>query len=313
MKQIIVTGANGFVGSNIVSALITHGWFVYAVDLEFNNPAVATWDSQQVGCITSSCIDLPTLSADALIHGAFITASPETRDETPEANIRANIDPMLTMMEYAEQNKIGRSIFLSSSGVYRTMPDELINEDRPQNPLGVYAVAKTMMEHLVETMQTIYNRDMVCVRLGNIYGENEYQRASRPFLSVIGRMIHQATTTGIIEVDRPSEIREWTFATDIGNAIHALLQTKKLNHALYHVANTERTSNLSIAYLIQSLVESVDVRVTPADPAKPKLTRLGTLDNTRLAQDTGFTDWTPLSKGLLSPILVHTLRSKADA
>jgi len=313
MKRVIVTGANGFVGSNIVSTLIDQGWFVYAVDLGFDNPAVETWNNQQIELIASTCIDLPALSANALIHGAFITASPEARNESPESNIRANLDPMLAMMEYADQQKIGRSIFLSSSGVYRTMPDELINEDRPQNPLGVYAVAKTMMEYLVETMRTVYQRDMICVRLGNIYGQNEYQRDSRPFLSVIGQMIHMATTAGIIEVDRPTEIREWTYASDIGNAIHSLLQAETLNHALYHVASTERTSNLSIAYLIQSLVESAEVRVTSANPSKPKLTRLGTLDNTRLAQDTGFNQWTPLSKGLLSPILVNTLRGKADA
>jgi UDP-glucose 4-epimerase len=313
MKRVIVTGANGFVGSNIVSTLLEQGWFVYALDLGFDNPAVDTWDNNRTELITSPCVNLPTLSVDALIHGAFITASPESRNESPEANLRANMEPMLAMMEYADQNKIGRSIFLSSSGVYRTMPDELIHEDRPQSPLGVYAVAKTMMEHLVETMQTVYRRDMICVRLGNIYGQNEYQRESRPFLSVIGHMIHMAITTSMIEVDRPDEIREWTYASDIGNAIHSLLQTDILNHTLYHVANTERASNLSIAYLIQSLIESTEVLITSEDTSKPKLTRLGILDNSRLAQDTGFTKWTPLSKGLLSPILGHSLRSKADA
>jgi len=210
-------------------------------------------------------------------------------------------------------NHIGRSIFLSSSGVYRTMPDDLISEDRPQDPLGVYAIAKTMMEHLVDTMRTVYDRDVICVRLGNIYGQYEYQRDSRPFLSVIGQIVYMATTTGVIEVGRPKEIREWTYASDIGNAIQALLETNNLNYPLYHVASGERVSNLEIAHLIQSQLESIEVRVIPENTAKPKLTRLGTLDNSRLAEDTGFKDWTPLSDGLSAVIQGQTSRGKANA
>lgn len=314
MRRVIVTGANGFIGSNIVSELVQLGWRVYAVDLAFDNPACDTWDTTRVEMIHSSCESLPDLSADALIHGAFITASPDARNESPEQNLRANLDPLLGMMEYAKCNKIARSIYISSSGVYRTMPDTLIDETRPANPLGVYAVAKTMMENLVETMRTVYHRDMICVRLGNIYGRYEYQRDTRPFLSVIGQMIHDATTTGNIKVYRPAETREWTYSADIGRAIHALLTAGKLNHPLYHLASGERMSNLSLAYLIQSAIESATVEIVDEKlDNKPKLTRLGTLDNSRLLQDTGFNDWTTLTSGILTPLLVGTLRSQANA
>lgn len=312
--NVIVTGANGFVGSNIVSVLIEQGWFVYAVDLNFDNPAVKVWDSNQVELITSSCMNLPTLSADALIHGAFITASPEARNESPEANIIANLDPMLAMMEYAEQNHICRSIFLSSSGVYRTMPDALISEDCPQQPLGVYAVAKTMMEQLVETMRTVYERDMICVRLGNIYGLYEYQRDSRPFLSIIGEMMHMAIHDRKIIVHHPAEAREWTFASDIGNAIHALLTSESLNHPLYHVASGNKESNWEVAKRIQHILQDTKIEVSEdSNSKKPRLTRLGILDNTRLTQDTGFDDWTSIDEGLAQLGVNQMLGSEVDA
>lgn len=314
MKRVIVTGANGFVGSNIVPALIEEGWFVYAVDLSWDNPSVQMWDSDRVELITSTCNDLKPLSADALVHGAFITASPEARNESPEANIRANIYPLLAMMEYVQTNNVKRSIFLSSSGVYRSMPDELINEDYPQTPLGVYAVAKTMMEHLVETMRTVYDRDMICVRLGNIFGQNEYQRASRPYLSVVGRMFHMASTVEQIDVYSPEETREWTFAHDIGQAIHALLDTQTLNHALYHVASGYRASNLEIAKHIQQMFTDSTIKVhDDSNRDLPHLTRLGTLDNTRLKQDTGFDNWTSIEKGTwaLAVELVQRIKDNA--
>lgn len=310
MKHVIITGANGFVGSNLVSVLIKQGWFVYALDLAFDNPACNTWDNGQVEFIQSGCINLPILSADALIHGAFITASPEARNESPEANLRANINPMLAMMEYAEANSITRSIYLSSSGVFKETLNELIVENKPQSPLGVYAVAKTMMEHLVGTMRTVYERDMVCVRLGNIFGQNEYQRPTRPYLSIIGRMLHMATTSGQIDVYHPDETREWTFVTDIGYAIHALLTANHLNHTLYHVASGYRLSNLDIAKQIQAVLSNIKINI---QHESSPLTRLGTLDNTRLKQDTGFENWTSIEKGIQALGESYSYRSKANA
>ncbi|MGJ3238665.1 MAG: NAD-dependent epimerase/dehydratase family protein [Anaerolineae bacterium] len=313
MKRVIVTGANGFVGSNTVAILIEQGWFVYAVDVVFDNPAVSLWDQNSIELITASCVDLPRLKADALIHGAFITASPEARDESPEANLRANIEPMLAMMTYAREQGIQRSIYLSSSGVYRQLPDTRISEDHPVNPLGVYAVAKTFMENLVETMRTVYQQDVICIRLGNIYGQYEYQRASRPYLSLIGQMIHMARTTGTIDIQHPEEAREWTYASDIGRALHVLLQQEHLNYALYHVASGERLSNLSIAQMIQTIMTGVNIHKVTGEATTAPLTRLGILDHARLLADTGFDDWTSFSRDVLAIIVNDELRSEADA
>jgi len=73
-------------------------------------------------------------------------------------------------------------------------------------------------------------------------------------------------------------------------------------------------SNLALAYLVQSAFDTASVEVVADQPdQKPELTRLGTLDNSRLYEDTGFNDWTSLTSGILTPLLVGTLRSKANA
>ena len=79
MKRVIVSGANGFVGANIVAACLEAGISVSAVDLGFDNPAYSAFSGENLQLIKADCAELPPLAADALIHAAFITATPEER------------------------------------------------------------------------------------------------------------------------------------------------------------------------------------------------------------------------------------------
>ena len=304
MKRVIVTGANGFVGCNIVVALAQGGWLVSALDLEFDNPAVASWDHDRVERLRASCADMPPIPADALVHAAFVTARPEERGESPEDNLRANIEPLLQAMEYAQAGAIRRSIFISSNAVFRHTPATLVDEMRPPDPLGAYGVAKTMMEQTVDTMRHWHGRDMVCARLGGVYGGYEFRRPTRPKLSMVGQMMQDALSKGEIVVSRPAELRQWTLAADIGRAIAALLGADMLRHSLYNLASSERKSDLEIARMIQGLVAGLRLRLPSAnDSPTQSPVKLGWLDNSRLRRDTGFDDWTAMSQDVLARAL----------
>lgn len=314
MKRVIVTGANGFVGSNIVSALAQGGWLVSALDREFDNPAVATWHTDRVALLRASCADMPSIRADALVHAAFVTATPAERRESPEDNLRANIEPLLQVMEYAEAEGIPRSVFISSNAVFCHTPATLVDETRPPGPLGVYGLAKTMMEHTVDTMRRAEGRDMVCARLGGVYGSYEYSRPTRPVLSLVGQMMRDALSKGEIVVSTPAALRQWTLAADIGRAIAALLRADSLNHSLYNLASGERKTDLAIARLIQSLVEDLRLQLPSAgeSPAR-SAAKLGWLDNSRLERDTGFSDWTAMSQDALATVLASFAGQVRDA
>ncbi len=314
MKRVIVTGANGFVGSNIVSALAQDGWLVSALDREFDNPAVATWNQNHVERVRASCAAMPSIPADALVHAAFVTATPEERGESPEDNLRANVVPLLQVMEYVEAEGIRRSVYISSNAVFRQTPATLVDEMRPPDPLGVYGVAKTMMEHTVDAMRHLHGRDMVCARLGGVYGSFEYARATRPKLSMVGQMMQDALSKGEIVVSSPAEVRQWTLAMDIGRAIAALLGADALNHSLYNLANGERKSDLEIARMIQSLVEGLRLRLPSANESAARSpAKLGWLDNSRLRRDTGFDDWTAMSQEVLARALTSLAGQVGDA
>ena len=313
MKRVIVTGADGFVGSNIVASFLQAGWFVYALDLAYRNPAFAAQSTRNLRLIGSDCAVLPSLEADALIHAAAITATPVERGETPEANLRANIEPMLSVMEYANRQGIGRSVYISSTAALGITPTTLIDETRSPRPGAVYGLAKAIMESAIEAMRRGYARDFLCARLGAIYGPCEFARPTRPKLSLAARMILAALTRKEIIVRRPDERRQWTYAPDIGRALIALVEAEKPKHGLYNLACDARLSNLEVAAQIAEVLNGVSVRVAEEDAPGPPASQFGWLDNSRLRRDIGFSDWRPMSERTLEPTLQSIRTRISDA
>ena len=140
-------------------------------------------------------------------------------------------------------------------------------------------------------MRNRYGRD-VYVRRGLAASTvlMNFPRASRPKLSMVGRMLHEALKQGEIKIERPDEQAEWTYAPDIGRALGALVEAESLNHALYQLASGERLSRLHIARQIQQRLSmgSAFASSTDTEATEPPITRLGWLDTSRLEQDTGF-------------------------
>lgn len=297
MPTILITGAGGFVGRAIVRVMLHHGLHVIAVDQAFDADLAVTWAGLPLTPVMLQPGDpLPDLPADYVIHAAAVTADPRENGDTPESNFRANLDPLLDVLAWSAARDVKRVIFVSSSAVYSATPPGLVAEDSPQTPHGLYAVAKTAGEQLIATLRSSFDRDVLAVRLSNVYGGGERVRATRPRLSLVGRYLVDALRTGMITVEDPDIAREWTLTDDIGAAIYALVSAPTLNHALYHVASGELLTSREVATVIARHLPGIAVAVRP-DPAAA-LTRLGALGSTRLSHDTGFQDWTPFETGL---------------
>lgn len=303
--KVLVTGAGGFVCRSIVEALLSAGHAVVAVDRTFDHDLWQRWQ-ESVTLIEADAAALPPVPADALVHGAAVTASPEDRNETPEANFRANIEPLLAALDWARDHHVKRSVFISSSAVYAETPPGPVTEDWPVTPDGLYASAKAAMEALVSALRRRYARDVLVIRLSSVYGPGEHTRATRPRISQVAHALHEALTTGCITVDRPDTARDWTFAPDIGRAVQGLLTAPALNYPLYHVASQQILTDLEIAQHIQAMLPDTAL-VIAAEPTTPALTRRGWLSNDRLRREIGFDRWTPFREGLAQMIEVERL------
>lgn len=296
----LVTGAGGFLGRHIVSALIAHGVMVSALDRAFDPDLIQCWGSA-VTAIVSEVHDLPELPVNLVIHAAAITALPGEVGMSPEAHLRANLDPALQILEWAAARNAGVVLF-SSAAVIR---DYLrpVSEFVPLEPVGVYAIAKAAMEWIAETWRFEYQRPVVCLRLSGVYGEGEIARESRPRVSLVARYIQQALTMGRIEVYHPDSARDWTYAPDIGEALWCLLQAEFGEAALYNVASEQVVTALQVAEAVRAALPEVEIVVIKGDePGQLPPIQRGALTNDRLLATTSFVDWTPFRQGVANVV-----------
>lgn len=306
---VLVTGASGFVGRSIVQTLLEAGHDVVALDRAFDGDLCRRWTdrwSKQLDVIEAETSQLPELAVDSVIHAAALTAGPEETQQTPEAHVRANLDPLLDVLEWAGNHGVLRTLVLSSDAVFRSSEPGPIMEAEPTSPLGLYAVTKTAAENVCETLREHYQRDVIAVRLGNIYGPEEISRQTRPRVSLVQRMVDQSLQQGVLEVHRQSPAQDWTYAPDVGMALLALLAAPALQHHLYNVASEQLFTALDIAHAIQILVPEVKLKIHDGtEPESHAAPRFGYLSSERLRRELGFDQWTPFSEGLRSVIDSH--------
>ncbi len=293
VERALVAGAGGFVGRAIAEALADAGYAVTALDMAFDEQLTYRFAVRGIDVVEHDLSRSIEQAADVVVHAAAVTASPDERSETPEANLRANIDSALTVSESFPSAR--RMIFISSSAVFpHSLPGPL-TETTLIEPLGTYPVAKALLEQWTHMLRNVYQRDVIAVRLGPIYGPHEYVRSTRPRLSLVGEMLREAIDTRRITIAAsPAPPYDWTYSRDVGRAIGALLWAKTLSHSLYHLTSEQVLSTEEIAQAIARVVAVEDIRRLdiPVSPGR------GVLTSERLQVDTGFDDWTPFEDAL---------------
>jgi nucleoside-diphosphate-sugar epimerase len=297
-RRALVTGAGGFVCRHIVDALVAGGWHVMALDRQFDPALREAW-VRHVEMIEGDAAHLPDVAVSVVVHGAALTASPEEIGMTPDAYLRAQLDPALDVIAWAADRN-ARLLLISSDAVYAETPPGLLDEDAPTQPRGLYAVAKDTLEKLAATLRAEYHRDIAAIRLGAIYGPGELPRPSRPRISRVGRMIHEALIDGQIAVDTNMRAQSWTYAPDVGAAVRTLLEAQALRHTLYNVASETALTPNAIVEAIRAALPDVRIVESAGAPSHDK--RRHTLSNRRLSEDSGFSAWTPFVEGVAATI-----------
>ena len=267
---ILVTGAGGFVCSEIALSLSRAGHKVTAVDQLFDEATAKRLKNVRriQGPLSEVLADRDLGSYSAVIHGAAITASPEQLDISKAAHIRRNMDMLTSTLDFAHKEGANRFLFLSSMGVFQ--PYDLpashgcFTEVTRPSATCAYCAAKKAGE-LLTTAAADHTFTTSSLRLGNVFGSHEALRETRQRLCLVSRMISEAKNSGVIEVQSPQAQRDWSWLPDLADAIVQLIQNlRPTSPNVLHAGTPPVIKDLMLARAIAHRVNGTTIRLVPS-------------------------------------------------
>ena len=305
--KILITGADGFIGSHLTELLVREGYEVKAL-AQYNSFGSWGW-LEQLDCIdhievmTGDVRDPHyckhmTKNVDIIFHLAALIAIPYSY-LAPDSYIDTNIKGTLNMCQAAMENKVSRIIHTSTSEVYGTANYVPIDEKHPLQAQSPYSASKIGADAIAMSFFNAYGLPLTIARPFNTYGPRQSARAVIP--TIISQIASGRTH---IELGDITPTRDFNYVTDTCRGFLALARCEK---AVGEVVNIGSNSEISIAdtlNLIRDLMKS-DVKWVVDEqrlrPEKSEVTRLW-CDNTKIRHLTGYEPQFSISQGLQKTI-----------
>ena len=278
---VVVTGAGGFVGSEVCVALLRAGREVVALDRAFDAEARARLGAAAAsgrglrlveGDLVATLAGLRGVAPAAVVHGAAITAPPEALGLSRAAHLRRNLDLHLAALDWARSSGAARFLFLSSMGVFAPgdgpLRDGRMTEATTPTADCAYCVAKRLGETLTQAASEA-GFATLSLRLGNVCGPHEAVRESRQVLCLLSRMRAEAEASGVITVATPGALRDWAWLPDLARGIAALAE-RFPDAPMLHAGTPPATTDLDLARGIAARRGDTLIRLGPQPAALPR-------------------------------------------
>lgn len=267
----IVTGAEGFIGSQVAQVLTATGHDVTAYVL-YNSFGTAGWldrpDSsanEQIRILPGDVRDADSLQAamsghDVVIHLAALIAIPYSY-QAPRSYIENNVVGTMNLMEAARRAGVSRVVHTSTSEVYGTAQYVPIDEKHPLVGQSPYSASKIGADQVAHSYWSSFGVPVTTVRPFNTYGPRQSQRAFIP--SVIVQLLSGAES---ISLGSLAPTRDLTFVADTAEGFRAVAEG---TGGLGEVFNMGSGFEISMGEVVEMLCEISGRKVAVIeDPAR---------------------------------------------
>ena len=281
MSKVLVTGADGFIGSHLVENLISSGHEVKAL-CQYNS--LGTWGwldhlsqeiSQEVEIISGDIrapylIDEITKGCSSVFHLAALIAIPYSYN-APHEYIQTNVIGTCNVLQAALKNKVKNFIHTSTSEVYGTAQFVPITEEHPLSGQSPYAASKIGADQLAFSYYTSFGLPLTVVRPFNTYGPRQSARA------VIPSVIIQLLEGPDVHLGKISPTRDFNYVLDTVSGFIASLNSEAAMGEVINLGSNFEISIKETALLI-SEVMGKEINIIEDDlrlrPKKSEVDRL---------------------------------------
>ena len=307
MKHVLVTGADGFIGSHLVESLVQQGIKVRAFCLYNSFNSWGWLDQSSVknkvevvcGDVRDSrfCREI-TKDVDTVFHLAALIAIPYSY-QAPESYVDTNVKGTLNMVSAAMDNGVKRFLHTSTSEVYGTAQQVPISESHPLQPQSPYSASKIGADAMAMSFWHAFKFPITIVRPFNTYGPRQSARAVIP--TIISQL---AAGKKEIKLGDLTPTRDFNFVSDTCQGFLDLARSEK---AIGETINLSSGYEISIGEtfnLIRDLmgkdskIIQDDIRVRPEGSEVFRL--LG--DHSKATRLAGYKPQVSLSEGLKQTI-----------
>lgn len=262
MKNILVTGGAGFIGSHLCNKLLEKGNRVINLDNfnDYYNPCFKRMNIAgteinpnyflvQGDIRNDEMLDLifSKYKIDAVVHLAAL-AGVRNSLENPKEYMDVDVKGTVNILEYCRKNNVSKVVFASSSSVYGMRKIPFYEYDVIDSQESPYAAAKAAGELICRTYSNIYGLPIVCLRFFTVYGPRQ-----RPEMAIhkFTRLIDEGKEIEIFGDGNSS--RDYTYVEDIVEGILASID-HECKFEIFNLGNSHTISMNSLISVIENKV-----------------------------------------------------------
>jgi NAD dependent epimerase/dehydratase len=308
---VAVTGAEGFIGSHLVEALVASGRRVRAM-VQYNSFSSQGWlellppdVADAVEVVAGDVRDPGSVrelvaGCDTVYHLAALIAIPYSY-RAPRSYVDTNVTGTLNVLEAVRESGAARLVHTSTSETYGTAQTVPISEDHPIRTQSPYAASKAGADRLADSYHASFGTPVVTLRPFNTYGPRQSMRAVVP--AVIGQVAAGGRTVTLGDL-RPT--RDFTYVRDTAAAFLAA-GTAPAQRVVGRTFNAGTGGEISVGDLVTLIGKLMGTDLAVVEdprrlrPAGSEVMRL-VCDATRLREATGWAPAHTLEDGLARTI-----------